>query len=125
MDPYRSNLPFRLAKRLHIALCLGMVSLTMAPIDVSAEDLASLPAYRGDMGRTGVMPGPGPSGTPTVSWIYNAGGPFAASPTLLNGIVHIVSGDGVVHGIDFKLHDGAMMRTPESFLSLWGNMRKA
>jgi outer membrane protein assembly factor BamB len=60
----------------------------------------SVPTYRGDAARTGVMPGPGPSGSPAIAWQFQAGGPFASSPAVANGIVYAVSGDGIVHAIE-------------------------
>ena len=56
--------------------------------------------YRGNAARTGVMPGPGPAGTPQVAWQFAAGGPFGSSPVVRDGVVYAVSGDGVVHAID-------------------------
>lgn len=55
--------------------------------------------YRGDAARTGVMPGPGPIGTPSVAWLHKAGGPFASSPVVADGAVYAVSGDGTVRAL--------------------------
>ena len=59
----------------------------------------SVLTYRGNAARTGEMPGPGPSGTPTVAWRFQAGGGFATSPVVDAGVVYVVSGDGVVHAL--------------------------
>jgi outer membrane protein assembly factor BamB len=56
--------------------------------------------YRGDAARTGVMPGPGPVGTPRIAWQFQAGGSFGSSPVVVDGTVYAVSGDGVVHAVD-------------------------
>ena len=58
-----------------------------------------VPTYRGDAARTGVMPGPGPSGRPDVAWTFQAGAPFKSSPAVVGDAVIAVSTDGVVHAL--------------------------
>jgi outer membrane protein assembly factor BamB len=62
----------------------------------------SVATYRGDPARTGVMRGPGPSGSPTIAWQFRAAGPFQSSPAVVDGVVYAVSGDGVVHALDLS-----------------------
>ncbi len=50
---------------------------TPAPLDVSM--------YRGGPERTGVMPGPGPTGDPTLLWQISAKGPVAVMPAVVAG----------------------------------------
>lgn len=56
--------------------------------------------YRGDAARTGVMPGPGPSGNPKVAWQFQAAGPIESSPAVLGTTAYIVSKDGVLHALE-------------------------
>lgn len=65
----------------------------------------SVDTYRGNAARTGVMPGPGPEGSPDVAWRFAAGGPFASSPVVRDGVVFAVSGDGVVHAVGLATGD--------------------
>jgi eukaryotic-like serine/threonine-protein kinase len=60
---------------------------------------ASVATYRGNAARTGLMPGPGPSGRPVVDWTFDAGAPIGSSPAVLDGIVYLLSNDGVVHAL--------------------------
>lgn len=66
----------------------------------SADPATSVATYRGNAARTGVMPGPGPTGTPAVAWDFAAEGPFSNSPVIADGIVYAVSGEGRVHAIE-------------------------
>ena len=56
--------------------------------------------YRGDATRSGVMPGPGPRGTRTVAWQYQATAAIGSSPAVLGDTVFVVSQDGVVHALN-------------------------
>lgn len=58
--------------------------------------------YRGDAARTGSMPGPGPTGHPSVVWQFQAGGPIESSAAVVDGIVFVVSDDGVVHALELS-----------------------
>ena len=59
--------------------------------------------YRGDPGRSGVMPGPGPGADPGIAWHFQALGPFGSSPAVIDGVVYAVSGEGVVHALDLAV----------------------
>ena len=56
--------------------------------------------YRGDAGRTGVMQGPGPTGSPGVAWQFQAGAPIGSSPAVVGDRAFLLSNDGVVHARD-------------------------
>jgi outer membrane protein assembly factor BamB len=75
-----------------------------APSSPAAGRTPSLGAdvidYRGNAGRTGVMPGPGPSGTVSVRWTFQAGGPIASQPAVHGSTIYVVSTDGMLHDVD-------------------------
>lgn len=56
--------------------------------------------YRGDAARTGVMPGPGPGGNPTISWQFQAGGSIESSAAVLGTTAYAVSKDGVIYALE-------------------------
>jgi outer membrane protein assembly factor BamB len=63
-----------------LMLALVLVTALISPSSVLAEDHgADVLMYRGDPGRTGQMPEPGPDGTPSVLWEFQSTGP--APPT--------------------------------------------
>jgi eukaryotic-like serine/threonine-protein kinase len=70
--------------------------------------------YRGDAGRQGLMPGPGPTGSPAVAWKFSAGGSFGSSPVVDAGVVYALSGDGVVHALDLQTGAERWAETLES-----------
>ena len=51
------------------------------------------------------MPGPGPDGVPSIHWQFQAGHRLVGSPTLADGILHVVSGDGLVHALALESGD--------------------
>src|SRR5260370_26534676 len=59
----------------------------------------SVPTNRGDPARTGVMPGPGPSGRPAIAWQFQAAGSFR-QPAVVDGVVYAISSHGVVHALE-------------------------
>ena len=61
--------------------------------------VADVPTYRGDMARTGRMPGPAPSGTPVVRWRMQADAPLGV-PVVSGGIPYVVDDDGTVYAVD-------------------------
>jgi outer membrane protein assembly factor BamB len=56
--------------------------------------------YRGDAGRTGVMQGPGPTGSPGVAWQFQADAPIGSSPAVAGDRAFLLSNDGVVRALD-------------------------
>jgi outer membrane protein assembly factor BamB len=88
-----------LARRSAFAAVLALTLAACAgPTPESAGN--AVPTYRGNAARTGEMAGPGPSGTPTIAWQFDAEGPFANSPVVADGIVYAASGEGTVHALD-------------------------
>jgi len=61
--------------------------------------------YRGSDTRTGVMPGPGPQGKPVIRWTFDAGAPIGSQVAVVDGVVYLVSTDGVVHALDVDTGD--------------------
>ena len=61
--------------------------------------VADVPTYRGDMARTGRMPGPAPSGTPVIRWRMQADAPLGV-PVVSGGIAYVVDDDGTVYAVD-------------------------
>jgi outer membrane protein assembly factor BamB len=59
----------------------------------------SVATYRGDAARTGAMPGPAPSGQPSIAWTFQAGAPISSSPLVVDDIVYVLANDGVVHAL--------------------------
>jgi len=60
----------------------------------------SVPTFRGDSARTGVMPGPGPSGSPAVAWKFQADSGSFRAPAVVDGVVYALAGDGLVHALE-------------------------
>ncbi len=78
--------------------CGGLATTPSAmPTNPASGDVTT---YRGDAGRTGVMPGPGPTGSPDVAWQFQAGAPIGSSPAVVGDRVFLLSSDGVVHALD-------------------------
>ncbi len=75
--------------------------ILVAGCDATAVS-GDVPTYRGDSARTGVMPGPGPSGDPQVVWQFQADAEFRSSPAVVGGTVFVASVDGTVHAIELS-----------------------
>ncbi|HYK95470.1 MAG TPA: PQQ-binding-like beta-propeller repeat protein [Candidatus Dormibacteraeota bacterium] len=58
--------------------------------------------YRGDAARTGVMPGPGPTGTPQLAWQFQAGAPIGSSPAVVGTTAYVPSNDGMLRALDLR-----------------------
>jgi eukaryotic-like serine/threonine-protein kinase len=73
----------------------------------------NVPMFRGDPAHSGVMPGPGPVGTPSVLWRHEAGnlGTVTSSTAVVDGVVYFITDDypqlGVVVALD--AHTGALL----------------
>jgi outer membrane protein assembly factor BamB len=84
----------------------GIVGPGGTPTALPAPVLPSVPMFRGDPARTGVMPGPGPTGEPVVRWRYEAiaDGRVNSQPAVVDGVVYAGAGDygkpGVVLALD-------------------------
>src|SRR5207237_6914517 len=52
------------------------------------SDAGDVPTFRGDVARTGRMPGPPPAVTPSVRWELHADGPLTSAPVVSRGTVY-------------------------------------
>ena len=59
-----------------------------------------VPMYRGNAGRTGVMPGPGPMGQPTELWRYQIPGEIQSQPAVVDGVLYVGGEDGGVYALE-------------------------
>lgn len=64
------------------------------------EGSADVPIERGDLARTGVMPGPGPGSLPTIRWRFVTGGKVWTAPAVVDGVVYFGSEDKHVYALD-------------------------
>lgn len=107
----RSVLGFAPSPRTRIALRLAFVGLLVfALVGLllfvgSKHAPTSLPTtntYHGGPERNGVMPGPGPTGVPSVEWHYDLlqGSIGAWSPAVVDGVVFVADQGGFVSAID-------------------------
>ena len=83
-----------------------------------ATDAAAVPTYRGDAARTGVMPGPGPTGQAGIAWQFDAEtGGFSNSPVAADGVVYAAGSDGAVRAIDLVTGDERWVTTLPNAIS--------
>ena len=68
--------------------------------DPPSAPTGDVTTYRGDAARTGVMTGPGPSGSPQLAWQFQADAAFESSPSVVGTSAFALSRDGIVHSID-------------------------
>lgn len=66
---------------------------------------ANVPIFRGDAARTGLNPGPGPAGDPTLIWKLDTRGPVYASPVVDDGKVYYGSKEGYLVAVDAATGD--------------------
>jgi outer membrane protein assembly factor BamB len=64
---------------------------TATPVTAPAP-APSVPMFRGNAARTGVMPGPGPAGTPAVRWRFHTGEGIIGSPAIVDGVAYVGRG---------------------------------
>jgi outer membrane protein assembly factor BamB/class 3 adenylate cyclase len=64
--------------------------------------LSSLTMYHGGPDRTGIMPGPGPAGKPSIVWDVSRSGaiPFSIMPLVANGRVIVADASGTLAALD-------------------------
>jgi len=76
------------------------------PIGISlAIATAVLPAsaqstFHGNVARTGVYEGRGPTKAPATKWTFKTGGPIVGSPVVAGGVVYVASLDTYLYAID-------------------------
>lgn len=63
---------------------------------------ADVPTYRGDAARDGVMPGPGPIGSPTIAWQASLSGPIGTTLVTAGGMAFVAVQDGSLVALDLK-----------------------
>lgn len=87
-----------------IARLLTIVGVVAACSSTPAGSVPSgdVLTYRGDMSRSGRMPGPGPTGEVGVRWTFQAGAPIGSQVVVIDGVVEAVSVDGVLYGLDLE-----------------------
>jgi outer membrane protein assembly factor BamB len=73
---------------------------TPTAISVPATTVEPVIMYRGGLERTGVMPGPAPTGQPGVLWRAEAGAVVKGPLSVGNGLVFTGTDDGSVHAFD-------------------------
>ncbi len=66
----------------------------------TAEASPSVPMYRGNPERNGVMPGPGPEGQPVELWRTEVEGSINSAPAVVDGVLYFGAGDGGVYALD-------------------------
>lgn len=88
-------------------LVVAALVIVVAIASLSVVLRPTISTYRGGPDRSGVMPGPGPVGSPYLEWRADAGplGPW--SPVVADGVVHVAGGDGIVRG--YALDTGAVV----------------
>jgi len=72
---------------------LVLFALAVAPASAQST-------FHGNVARTGVFAGSGPTQTPTVKWKFKAGGAIVTSPILAAGVVYIGALDGHLYAVD-------------------------
>jgi eukaryotic-like serine/threonine-protein kinase len=58
--------------------------------------------YRGNLERTGVYRGGGPTEVPELVWKFKTGGAVASSPVVSDGVVYFGSADGYLYAVDVQ-----------------------
>lgn len=86
-------------RRVAAALLASSVAAWSVPVS-GDEPAADVPTYRGDAARSGLMPGPGPAGTPRIVWTFGAGAPIASQVAVADGVGYLVSVVGSVYALD-------------------------
>lgn len=59
-------------------------------------------SYRSDAQRSGIQPGPRPSGDPVLIWAAKANGPIQFNPVLASGVLFVGSDDGHLYALDAR-----------------------
>lgn len=66
---------------------------------VSSTALAQA-TFHGDVARSGVYAGTGPTRAPSAKWVFKAAGPIVTSPAIADGVVYIASLSGHLYALD-------------------------
>jgi len=77
---------------------IKIIGLALSILAASASGAQT--TFHGNVARTGVYEGPGPSKFGGVKWAFKAGGAIVTSPAVVDGVVYIASLDGHLYAID-------------------------
>lgn len=70
------------------------------PTAATVVQAGNVPMFRGNVERSGEMPGPGPQGNPKELWRFMAYGVVHSSPAVVGGMVYFGSDDHDVYALD-------------------------
>ena len=61
-----------------------------------------MPMFRGDLGRTGELPGPGPDNSNGVEvvWAFAIESEVRSSPAVVDGVLYVGNGAGDLYAVD-------------------------
>jgi hypothetical protein len=74
-----------------------------AQTPVAGGGVADVPMFRGDVARSGAMPGPGITGRPDLLWWVETASEVYTTPAVVDGVAYIgdgILGNGVLRAID-------------------------
>jgi outer membrane protein assembly factor BamB len=91
---------FSLRNSHHPALVPGTPVAAPTSTPVPSPTAVPVTMYRGNLERTGVMPGPAPAGRPGVLWRSETGSVVKGPVVVGNGLVYTGTDDGSVHAFD-------------------------
>src|SRR5262245_53903441 len=86
----------RFARLVHFLLAAAMAPVALLP----AVPASAQATFHGNVERTGVYAGTGPTSEPAVKWAFKTGGPVVGSPAVADGVVYIGSMSGYLYAID-------------------------
>lgn len=72
-----------------------LLSLALASTMAAAQS-----TFHGDVTRSGVYQGAGPTKAPATRWAFKTGGPIVGSPSIAGGVVYVASLDTHLYAID-------------------------
>jgi outer membrane protein assembly factor BamB len=78
---------------------MNRVSALICLAAVSSTALAQA-TFHGNLARTGVYEGAGPTHAPSMKWTFKAAGPIVTSPAIVDGVVYIGSMSGHLYAIE-------------------------
>jgi hypothetical protein len=82
------------------AIVPGTPDASPTAIPAPTATAAPVSMYRGGLERTGVMPGPAPTGRPGVLWQAQVNAVVNGAMAVGNGLVYVGTDDGSVHAFD-------------------------
>ena len=85
-----------------VGMGLAPQSLAAAQSDASPDPGSgpNVAVFRGDLARTGILPGPAPGADPVVAWTYKLGDVTYATVAVVDGVVYATSHDGALYALD-------------------------